>query len=664
MTQQNIKGATTKPTESSAKKGSRKKQDSTVSLEQILKVAVTEQATLDRLVKSPHQARKRQHPASHIRGLADSISGVGLLQNLVGHFMTDGQIGIAAGGGRLEALQLLSSENRWPQDQNISVLIVPEDLAKAVSLTENGKRLDMHPAEQIEGFSDLSAEGKTPAQIAGLLGYSSRHVERSLKLAALAPSVLTLLAEDVITLDHCQALIMAETHERQEQVWSAAKSAFSGTPPASYLRRLITEGETQIAGNSRFAFIGRDEYLAAGGEIRIDLFSEDGEGFADPVMIETLLFKKLGDMAQQLAADEGWTWGEGRLSEVKHWGDDARQYRLYDVKVKAQYTDAQQERLSQLEAIFETGTEDERRSAGLEYQAVQNAAEVSAWRDHPHEDRGVVVFFYEGKPCVQRGVYRIPEEEQAAEAARKSEEEVRNKAPAKEIDGIPATLVKALSCERTLAVQASLCTQADISVSLMVWHLCRSVFSGRHGRNDPSRVQLNNMVWQTCSGSLSGENGKAYAFLMAEKKRWQEQLPKSWDKNFDWLLGWSAEQRSALLGFLAALSIDGVQERLYGKTESSELDLLERVMKFDLRQWWVPGAENYFSRTGKAQISSDLTSAGFADRATEAQGMKKKDAALMAENVLQETTWLPEWMTPSLSGSVSDGSVSHDDKAA
>ncbi len=75
-------------------------------------------------------------------------------------------------------------------------------------MTENGQRRDMHPAEQIAGFRAMAQEGKTPAQIGDLLGYSPRHVQRMLKLADLAPVILDALAEDRITTEHCQALAL------------------------------------------------------------------------------------------------------------------------------------------------------------------------------------------------------------------------------------------------------------------------------------------------------------------------------------------------------------------------------------------------------------------------------------------------------------------------
>ena len=76
----------------------------------------------------------------------------------------------------------------------------------------------------------MAQEGKTPAQIGDLLGYSPRHVQRMLKLADLAPVILDALAEDRITTEHCQALAL----ENGRMLRSASMlSAASRRPPAA-----------------------------------------------------------------------------------------------------------------------------------------------------------------------------------------------------------------------------------------------------------------------------------------------------------------------------------------------------------------------------------------------------------------------------------------------
>ena len=440
MTQQNIKSATTKPTESSAKKRAPRSRKTEVE-------SALEQATLalhgqDKLVRSPEQARKKPHTPDSIRQLADNIAAVGLLQNLVGHVMTDGLVGIAAGDGRRQAIALLVSEGRWPADRSIPVLIIPESLAKAVSLSENGRRADMHPADQIAAFSELAQDGKTAAQIAGLLGYRTPHVERCLSLAGLAPFLLQLLAEDKITLEHCQVMTLNPDHDVQQQVWTAATSQWHGdVPDITRLRRLMTDGETEIAGNDAFAFVGRDTYLNAGGEITTDLFTADGEGLADRSLISRLQLEKLQAMAAGIAEAEGWEWSEGRMERISKWGDDERLYRLGEAP-ELELSDVQLARVTEIEAALPGATDDDKAQLQGEYKAIMEAAQVSAWRSAPRKNSGVVVSWAGGEPLVQRGVYRVTEEEHAARAAREKAKADKNKQE-NPVEAIPATLVRA-----------------------------------------------------------------------------------------------------------------------------------------------------------------------------------------------------------------------------
>ncbi|SUG44913.1 putative ParB-like nuclease domain protein [Salmonella enterica subsp. arizonae] len=131
-----------------------------------------------------------------VRDLADTILAIGLIQNLVVHSLPGGLSGVAAGGRRLAALQLLLSEKRIDAGIWSSSSASADELAVVASMVENNQRVAMHPAEQISGFRTLSEQGKTPAQIGDQLGYSSRHVQRMLKLANLAPELIALLAEN------------------------------------------------------------------------------------------------------------------------------------------------------------------------------------------------------------------------------------------------------------------------------------------------------------------------------------------------------------------------------------------------------------------------------------------------------------------------------------
>ncbi|OKW98527.1 type-F conjugative transfer system pilin acetylase TraX [Escherichia coli] len=291
-------------------------------------LAQTEEVSvpLASLIKSPLNVRTVPYSAESVSELADSIKGVGLLQNLVVHALPGDRYGVAAGGRRLAALNMLAERNILPADWPVRVKVIPQELATAASMTENGQRRDMHPAEQIAGFRAMAQEGKTPAQIGDLLGYSPRHVQRMLKLADLAPVILDALAEDRITTEHCQALALENDTARQVQVFEAAcQSGWGGKPEVQTIRRLVTESEVAVAGNSKFRFVGADAFSPD--ELRTDLFSDDEGGYVDCVALDAALLEKLQAVAEFLREAEGWEWCAGRMEPVGECREDAGTYR-------------------------------------------------------------------------------------------------------------------------------------------------------------------------------------------------------------------------------------------------------------------------------------------------------------------------------------------------
>lgn len=443
-------------------------------------LAQTEEVSvpLASLIKSPLNVRTVPYSAESVSELADSIKGVGLLQNLVVHTLPGDRYGVAAGGRRLAALNMLAERGIIPADWPVRVKVIPQELATAASMTENGQRRDMHPAEQIAGFRAMAQEGKTPAQIGDLLGYSPRHVQRMLKLADLAPVILDALAEDRITTEHCQALALENDTERQVQVFEAAcQSGWGGKPEVQTIRRLVTESEVAVAGNSKFRFVGADAFSPD--ELRTDLFSDDEGGYVDCVALDAALLEKLQAVAEHLREAEGWEWCAGRMEPVGFCSEDAGTYH-YLPEPEAVLTEAEEERLNELMTRYDAPENQCEESDLLEAEMklMRCMAKVRAWTPEMRAGSGVVVSWRYGNVCVQRGVQLRSEDDAADDADRT--EQVQEKASVEEIS-LP--LLTKMSSERTLAVQAALMQQPDKSLALLAWTLCLNVFgSGAYSK--------------------------------------------------------------------------------------------------------------------------------------------------------------------------------------
>ncbi|EAA4797955.1 hypothetical protein DQF48_01455 [Shigella sonnei] len=603
-------------------------------------LAQTEEVSvpLASLIKSPLNVRTVPYSAESVSELADSIKGVGLLQNLVVHALPGDRHGVAAGGRRLAALNMLAERNILPADWPVRVKVIPQELATAASMTENGHRRDMHPAEQIAGFRAMAQEGKTPAQIGDLLGYSPRHVQRMLKLADLAPVILDALAEDRITTEHCQALALENDTARQVQVFEAAcQSGWGGKPEVQTIRRLVTESEVAVAGNSKFRFVGADAFSPD--ELRTDLFSDDEGGYVDCVALDAALLEKLQAVAEHLREAEGWEWCAGRMEPVGECREDAGTYRCLP-EPEAVLTEAEEERLNELMTRYDA-LENQCEESDLleaEMKLMRCMAKVRAWTPEMRAGGGVVVSWRYGNVCVQRGVQLRSEDDAADDADRT--EQMQEKASVEEIS-LP--LLTKMSSERTLAVQAALMQQPDKSLALLAWTLCLNVF-GSGAYSKPAQISLECEHYSLTSDAPSGKEGAAFMALMAEKARLAALLPEGWSRDMTTFLSLSQEVLLSLLSFCTACSLNGVQTRECGHTSRSPLDSLETAIGFHMRDWWQPTKANFFGHLKKPQIIAALNEAGLSGAARDAEKMKKGDAAEHAEFHMKDNRWVPGWM--------------------
>ncbi|WP_454767520.1 ParB/RepB/Spo0J family partition protein [Escherichia coli] len=629
-------------TESKAKTGRKSSRKPAKTQETALSalLAQTEEVSvpLASLIKSPLNVRTVPYSAESVSELAGSIQGVGLLQNLVVHTLPGDRYGVAAGGRRLAALNMLAERNILPADWPVRVKIIPQELATAASMTENGQRRDMHPAEQIAGFRAMAQEGKTPAQIGDLLGYSPRHVQRMLKLADLAPVILDALAEDRITTEHCQALTLENDTARQVQVFEAAcQSGWRGKPDVRVIRDLITESEVAVVGNSKFRFVGADAFSPD--ELRTDLFSDDGEGYVDRVALDAALLEKLQAVAEHLREAEGWGWCAGRMEPVGECREDAGTYRCLP-EPEAVLTEAEEKRLNELMTRYDA-LENQCEESDLleaEMKLMRCMAKVRAWTPEMRAGSGVVVSWRYGNVCVQRGVQLRSEDDVADDADRT--EQVREKAAVEEIS-LP--LLTKMSSERTLAVQAALMQQPDKSLALLAWTLCLNVF-GSGAYSKPAQISLECKHYSLTSDAPSGKEGAAFMALMAEKARLAALLPEGWARDMTAFLSLSQDVLLSLLSFCTACSIHGVQTRNCGHTSRSPLDSLETAIGFHMRDWWQPTKANFFGHLKKPQIIAALNDAGLSGAARDAEKMKKGDAAEHAEFHMKDNRWVPGWM--------------------
>jgi ParB family chromosome partitioning protein len=148
---------------------------------------------LNKLKKSPRNARKTPHSKAEINALAASIAANGMLQNPVVEPETNasgkptGFFLVTIGEGRRQAQLLRAKHKEITKAEPIRCLIETAHNALEISLAENAIRAPMRPADQFEAFFELNRDhGMNAEDIAARFGVTAAVVRQRLKLERLA----------------------------------------------------------------------------------------------------------------------------------------------------------------------------------------------------------------------------------------------------------------------------------------------------------------------------------------------------------------------------------------------------------------------------------------------------------------------------------------------
>lgn len=610
---------------------------------------------LSALVQSELNVRKRPMDEKALSELADSIQAVGVLQNLVVYPMDNDVYGVAAGQRRLLALHQLVAKGQLASSVPVPVKIVPESDALIISLTENSQREAMHPADQLHAFIELQKTGKNASEIGDLLGFSTHHVKKCLRLANMAPELLAELDADNITLDQLQALAGTPDHDRQVMVWN---NAMGWKKEPRYLREAVEETKTPVENNRLVKFVGLDAYEQAGGTLEIDLFTEAGF-IENAPLLEKLALEKLTVCAELLADIEGWQFGIARLERPSFYGNDAETLSLShapEVLTPPEFADLLAELRARETDLRQQSweTDDENEQADLcqavadcekQIEDIKDRTKNQAWTADRKATKGVVVYLdRDGEPCVIRGVIDLAQQEsQCSEAESETESSVSEQSTTQveTVSTYSAALCKSLSSERTLAVQAALTQHPNVALAILVHDACIQVFGSPYAKT-AFNIKFSLSQDELLKNAPTAQDSEALQLLNTQFESWSERLPDAWQADFSWLLSWEQADLVALLAFCSAQTLSEVNHHApHDNILAKALRPIEQVIAFDFRQWWQPTKANFFGRISKDQISDCLAEAGASDKALEAVKMKKGDAAELAENTLKDTHWLP-----------------------
>jgi len=622
---------------------------------------------LNKLKKSPNNARKTPHSEAAIEAYAASIAAKGILQNLVVEPELDGE-GVATGfylvtigEGRRLAQLLRVKRKEIKKTEPIRCIIDTANDPHEISLDENVTRENMHPADQFEAFRKLADErGFGAEEIAARFGVTPHVVRQRLRLGAVSPKLIQLYRDGDLTLEQLMAFAITDDQARQESVYER----LSYDRDASTIRRLLTE--THVAATDRRAqFVGLEAYIEAGGTILRDLFTEDRGGYLeDLALLDLLVTARLGREADALRAAEGWKWTEPHL-DFPHAHGMRRAY-PHSVELSAEDQTALQivqtefDRLTeQHQTAEELPEEVDARFGELENQIEQIEAKRQAY-DPGDVARGgaFVILNHDGTIRIERGFIRPEDEKSPAEggqqgeaeapddegggddqATRLGEREEEENDEEEEEQRLSDTLVRDLTAHRTLGLRLNLSERPDVAIVAVTHALAAQIFYIGVNAHVVGIQPVKTDLTTHAVGIEDTPAGKAWSDRHAN---WARQMPRDVAKLWEFVVELDHDSRMALFAHCTALTVNAVKLPFDLRPRAlAAASRLAEAVGLDMTGYWRPTVRSYLGRVTKACILEAVREGVGEEAAERLSGMKKVEMAAAAEQLLVATDWLP-----------------------
>ncbi|MDO8981315.1 MAG: ParB N-terminal domain-containing protein [Afipia sp.] len=641
---------------------------------------------LNKLKKSPKNARKMPHGEAAIEALAGSIAVKGMLQNLVVEPEVDvdgeatGFYLVTIGEGRRLAQLLRAKRKQIKKSERIRCVVDTANDPKEISLDENVTRTNMHPADQFEVFKYLAAEkGFSAEEIAARFGVTAHVVRQRLRLGSISPNLMQIYRDGDLTLDQLMAFAITDDHARQEDAFE--RLIHNREPYA--IRRLLTE--TNVPARDRRArFVGLDAYEAAGGAILRDLFSEDQGGYLeDAALLDRLAKEKLEGAAAELCEYEGWKWAEAHLDYPHSHGlrrlypspvdlspEDAAAYAVAQAAYDALTT--------QFEGVEELPDDIDERFGELEAEIERIDAKREAYDlDVVNRCGAFVILNHDGTLRIERGFVRREDEHLHSDSPATGADELDGRSGMDDIDEGPPSigqdeevangkplsdlLVRDLTAHRTLGLRLVLGEQPDVALIAVIHAMVAQTFY--HQATSCLDIQLTSAA---LAAHAEGIEDTATAKALADRHdRWAVQLPESPSDLWSFVVELDHDSRMALFAHCAALTMFAVKVPWDKKPRALAMaDTLATVVALDMSQYWVPTARSYFGRVAKDHIIAAVSEAVGSEAADRIAAMKKAPMAEAAEQLVAGTGWLPRIIVgPAIVHAPADGSSDDEDRA-
>lgn len=461
----------------------------------------------------------------------------------------------------------------------------------------------------------------------------------------------------------------------------------------SEIRRRLVSGFYR-GSDPKALLVGRDAYIAAGGHIDSDLFSDAAnENWIDSEIIDRLAAERMEAAAQAVRAQDGF--GEVRIiceTRIPYMETMA----LDELEGEpAELTPEEEERQRaievELEAIAEEADEDGYSDEEISrIEALE--AEHRALNEKPpfisaeqkETALAYLVIGSDGQPRLHERLFIVPEpelevEEAEAEAgtdeitSEEAEQELVEDGPS--IAPISQKLAEELAIMKTEILRLHVASDPHFALDLGTFFMVDVALGRSYGH--PSELRAAAPYSRVPGFESDTQASEAWTELDAG-------LDRSWTEagniveRYDAFCGLDEGARAAWLGWAIARTLHAVP---VGGTGADLIDHLGRKLEIEEHVWWRPTARRYFDRVSKGRILAHFGEVGGLELSNRYAASKKHDLAASAEKLFsgqliveaevkeRALSWLPDEMRfgraahPDCEGSEQDDDGAPDEPA-
>jgi ParB family chromosome partitioning protein len=589
--------------------------------------------------------------------LADTILAASVILPPIVRAGRKGEPAYVALDGRRRRLALLLLKERGAIDDDYLVdckLAETKAQQAAAILLPNTEHAPVHVADVIVAIGRLRKAKMDTQAIAGALGYAELEIRRLEALAAVHPTVLKALRAGKLSLK--QVRLFARLPDKQQQA-EIAQTALGGYFQDYQIRNMV-ERTRVTADDPRFGLVGMNRYVAAGGRVSSNLFSELPDVLLDPEVLAQAWRDRVQPVIDHLKAeglavflgddgDFGAPEGFSRLPYVYRPDLSEAQIAAQD-EARCRVTELQ----SELQDLDPWADETPAR-LGPVYSALASVAGAPLSRDRigavllapADEGFGIKATFYSVPLPAGQLPDELPDEEEddddgtvvGADRYGRASSDIEVPRADVEVEGSSHVFHEARTDVATRGLIRDLADDPSAAMTVLVAQLFKQLALNSSGGLDASALQVSATRYgRGSTAPIETLDGEVKARLEARRAAYKA----SGLRPITWVDTLPHGEKMALMAELVAMSLNLREARTTSIRDGARAEAAEiaALCDADISAHWTPDAA-YLGVHSKKQMLALLDEMGVED--DRAKTLKKDELIAFVAEAAVERKWAP-----------------------